>query len=135
MGRLVFIMFNLKAHGLAHISIDCIKACPFEDDLFALAYYQTNPDTQGAIAVARLSESHHITTIQPLASPPLLHIAWTVSINNPANYLLFAASRTNDVFIYQYDPNLASLSLLKTVTIGEGIFCLYLDIKTKQEHY
>lgn len=93
-------MFNLKAHGLSHISVDCIKACPFDEGLFALAYYQTNPDTQGAIAVARLSESHHITTIQPLASPPLLHITWAASIANPANYLLVAASRTNDVLFY-----------------------------------
>ena len=100
-----------------------------------MAYYQTNPDTQGAIAVARLSQSQQITTIQPLASPPLLHITWTASITNPANYLLVAASRTNDVLIYEYNPNLASLSLLRTVTIGEGIFCLYLDIKTKQNHY
>lgn len=45
-------MFNLTAHTTAHISIDCIKVCPFQENLFALAYYQTNPDTQGAIAVA-----------------------------------------------------------------------------------
>lgn len=47
-------MFNLANQAVSHISVDCIKACPFQQDCFALAYYQTNPSEEGAIAVASL---------------------------------------------------------------------------------
>jgi hypothetical protein len=49
-----YIMFNLAHQQLSHISVDCIKACPFQQHCFALAYYQTNPTEEGAIAVATI---------------------------------------------------------------------------------
>jgi hypothetical protein len=59
-------MFNFASTKLSHISVDCIKTCPFEENLFAFAYYQTNPDTQGAIAVAKLEHPEDIHHIQPI---------------------------------------------------------------------
>jgi hypothetical protein len=45
------------------ISVDCIKTCPWRKDTVAIAYYQTNPDTKGAIAVGEIREGKDILTI------------------------------------------------------------------------
>lgn len=97
-------MFNFAACTTTPLSVDCIKACPYVPNLFALAYYQTNPDTKGAIAVASLKSPEDVQLIHPLPSPPLLHLTWTRFIDRNDAFLLVAASRTNDVLIYEYKP-------------------------------
>jgi hypothetical protein len=111
-------MFNFAAHRLTALSVDCIKACPFQQNLFALAYYQTNPDTQGAIAVAKLNSQEDLSLVQPMQSPPLLHITWARAIGRDDVFLLVAASRTNDVLIYEYTPHGSTLVLVKTLQVG-----------------
>jgi hypothetical protein len=49
--------------------------------------------------------------------------------------LLAAASRTNDVLIYQYSLENGELTLMSTLQAGEGIFCLYLDMQALNDHY
>ena len=70
-------MFNITTQRETHISIDCIKVCPYRKGLVALAYYQTNPTTQGAISVAEIKEGKDIQEIVPLECPPLLHLVWS----------------------------------------------------------
>jgi len=75
-------MFNFVAQVESHISIDCIKVCPYQSNLFAFAYYQTNPTTLGAIAVATINEAADISSIQTVECPPLLHIVWSRSLQD-----------------------------------------------------
>ena len=93
-----------------------------------MAYYQTNPTTQGAISVTHIHSPEDIEQVQPVACPPLLHLVWGRSLLQPDTYILAAASRTNDVLIYSYEPSSKTLLLVKTINIEENIFCLYLDL-------
>jgi hypothetical protein len=128
-------MFNLAAQRASAISVDCIKACPFKQDCFALAYYQTNPTEEGAIAVASLRIAADVELIQPQPAPPLLHLTWCAALGREDVCLLAAASRTNDVLIYQYCLVSGELILMTTLQVGEGIFCLYLDMQALTDHY
>jgi hypothetical protein len=125
-------MFDLKQTKETNISIDCVKTCPYEPALVAMAYYQTNPTTVGALSVTHLLGPEDLTLIQTLECPPLLHLVWSTSLRHPGCFLLVAASRTNDVLFYLYDPSTRKLSLLKVLSVGENVFCLYLDLLTNQ---
>lgn len=59
-------MLNLVQENISHISIDCIKTCPFQKNLVAMAYYQTNPTTQGAISVTHINQDNHLQQIAPI---------------------------------------------------------------------
>jgi hypothetical protein len=59
-------MYKAKSNKNSHISVDCIKACPYIPNLFALAYYQTNPTTMGAISVTKINTPNDINTIEPI---------------------------------------------------------------------
>ncbi len=87
---------------MSAISVDCIKACPFKQNCFAFAYYQTNPTEVGAISVTSLGAAADIELIHPQPAPPLLHLTWCAAIGRDDICLLAAASRTNDVLVYQY---------------------------------
>lgn len=128
-------MFNISKETQATLSIDCIRACPFRPGCFALAYYQTNPDTQGAIAVADIRSGEDLFEIKPIASPPLLHVVWCAAIARNDICLLVAASRTNDVLVYEYHLTNRALTLRSTLQVGEGIFCLYLDMQVQADNY
>ncbi len=85
--------------------------------------------------MSRLLKGGDILEIKPLACPPLLHLAWSKWLNGDSKYLLAAASRTDHILFYTYDPKDSSLCLLKTLEIGSNIFCLYLDIRTLANTY
>lgn len=40
--------------------------CPYEANIAAMAYYQTNPDTKGAISVTKLDEPGRIHHVVPV---------------------------------------------------------------------
>ena len=128
-------MFNFRTETQTHISVDCIRACPFRDRCFAFAYYQTNPETLGAIAVAVVKTGEGLAAIKPIPSPPLLHLVWCDAIGRKDICLLVAASRTNDVLVYEYQLTNGELTLRTTLQVGEGIFCLYLDMQVQGDNY
>lgn len=76
-------MLACLSHTTTPISPDCIKTCPWEPSTVAIAYYQTSPSTQGAIAVASVTQDKDIFEIQTVEAPPLLHLAWGKIPNNP----------------------------------------------------
>lgn len=49
-------MFQLKSDTTSPINVDCIKVCPFDEQYFAFAYYQQNPNFTGGIAVRSITE-------------------------------------------------------------------------------
>ena len=56
-------MYEPIAHLITPISIDCIKQCPYQSELYAIAFYQTNPDTKGGIAVDTIRSPTDLTNI------------------------------------------------------------------------
>lgn len=96
-------MFQEQKIVTPHLSIDCVRTCPYQPALVAMAYYQTNPTTAGAISVTSLQHPDHLNTIKPIECPPLLHLVWGRSLTSATNYILAAATRTNDVLIYIFN--------------------------------
>lgn len=131
----LYYMINFASIATSSISVDCIKHCPFRPNLFAFAYYQTNPDTKGAIAVAQVEGPTDLEQIEMVECPPLLHLVWARLIGWEDRCLLFAASRTDDVLIYECDLGSAKLTLKKTLAAGQNIFCLYLDVSVLEDCY
>jgi len=50
-------MWNPLKEKEMDISVDCIKSCPYQPHLIAMAYYQTDPVTKGAISVTYIEKA------------------------------------------------------------------------------
>ena len=111
-------MLTLECEVQSALSIDCIKVCPYNPRLVAMAYYQTNPTTEGAVSVTNIEQPTHIQHINTIPSPPLLHLEWTQHLQHQnSQYILAAATRTNLVLLYTYTPQTGQLQLANTIQI------------------
>ena len=104
-------MWKLAEERVMDISIDCIKVCPYHTSLTAIAYYQTDPTTKGAISVTNLQTSNDLAKVALVDCPPLLHLSWIKCIKSDECFLIAAACRSNDVMIYSYWPKQGTLAL------------------------
>ena len=48
---------------------------------------------------------------------------------------MVAASREDDVLIYEYDSQVLELTLKKIIKVGEKMFCLYIDMISNEKDY
>lgn len=62
-------------------------------------------------------------------------MVWCAAIGRNDICLLVAASRTNDVLVYENHLTNKELTLRTTLQVGEGIFCLYLDMQVQADNY
>lgn len=92
-------------------NIDCVKVCPLDSTLLAIAFYQQLPELTGGIALHSLTcPLETLSNIVIEDYGPILHLCWLDRIINDS-YYLFAAARNGRVLIIEVRVDVLKPSL------------------------